>query len=147
MKTNTINALHTTGMSFDISIGDFTIKVDAGREVGGKGLGPTPKPLMLASFAGCTGMDVVSLLNKMRIGFDSFNLKVEGELNDEHPKKYNKITVYYQLKGNDIPFEKVEKAVTLSLEKYCGVAAVYKQVIEVSYVIEINEEKPEPVKI
>lgn len=145
MRTNIVNALHTKGMSFDISIGDFTITVDAGKEVGGQGLGPTPKPLMLASLAGCTGMDVVSLLNKMRISFDSFNLKVEGELNEEHPKKYNKITVYYQLKGNDIPYDKVEKAVTLSLDKYCGVAAVYKQVIDVSYVIEIIEEKTEPV--
>lgn len=147
MKTNTINALHTKGMSFDISLGEYKITVDAGKEVGGQGLGPTPKPLMLASFAGCTGMDVVSLLNKMRISFDSFNLKVEGGLNEEHPKKYNKITVYYQLQGKDIPYDKVEKAITLSLEKYCGVSAVYKQVIDVSYVIEINGEKSEPVKI
>lgn len=147
MKTNTVNALHTKGMSFDISVGDFKITVDAGKEVGGQGLGPTPKPLMLASLAGCTGMDVVSLLHKMRINFDSFNLKVEGGLNEEHPKKYNRIVIYYQLKGNEIPFDKVEKAVLLSLEKYCGVSAVYRQVIDISYVIEINEEIKEAVEI
>lgn len=147
MKTNTINALNTKGMSFDIEIGGYKITVDAGKEFGGEGLGPSPKPLMLASLAGCTGMDVVSLLNKMRVDFDSLNLRVEGEINEEHPKKYNKIVIYYQLKGDNVPFDKVEKAVTLSLGKYCGVAAVYKQVIDVNYVIEINNEKNEAVKI
>jgi putative redox protein len=147
MKTNTINALHTEGMSFDIEIGGYKIIVDAGESVGGQGLGPTPKPLMLASLAGCTGMDVVSLLKKMKVDFDRFNLKIEGELNDEHPKKYNKIVIYYQFTGTDIQFDKVEKAITLSLGKYCGVAAVYKQVIDVSYVIEINDNKSEVVKI
>lgn len=147
MKTNTINALNTKGMSFDIEIGGYIITVDAGKEVGGQGLGPSPKPLMLASLAGCTGMDVVSLLKKMRVDFDGFNLKIEGELNDEHPKKYTKIILYYQFKGDSITFDKVEKAVTLSLEKYCGVSAVYKQVIDVSYVIEINDKKSEAVKV
>lgn len=147
MKTNIINALYTKGMSFDIDINGYKITVDAGKEVGGQGLGPTPKPLMLASLAGCTGMDVVSLLKKMRADFDTFSLKIEGELNEEHPKKYNKIIIYYQFTGNNIPLDKVEKAVTLSLEKYCGVAAIYKQVIDVSYVIEINGEKKEAVKI
>lgn len=147
MKTNTINALNTKGMSFDIEIGGYKITVDAGKEVGGQGLGPSPKPLMLASLAGCTGMDVVSLLKKMRVDFDGFNLKIEGELNDEHPMKYNKIVIFYQLKGDNVPFDKVEKAVTLSLEKYCGVSAVYKQVIDVSYVIEINDKKSEALKV
>jgi len=100
MKTNTVNALHTKGMSFDIEIGGYKITVDAGKEVGGQGLGPSPKPLMLASLAGCTGMDVVSLLKKMRIDFNSFNLKIEGELNDEHPKKYNKIVMPLEMSKN-----------------------------------------------
>ncbi|MBN1633986.1 MAG: OsmC family protein [Ignavibacteria bacterium] len=147
MKTNTVKALYTKGMSFDIEIGGHIITVDAGKEVGGQGLGPSPKPLMLASLAGCTGMDVVSLLKKMRIDFDEFNLKIEGELNDEHPKKYNKIVLYYQFTGNDIPLDKVEKAVTLSLDKYCGVSAVYKQVIDLRYVLEINDKISEAVKV
>jgi len=147
MKAKTVNALNTKGMSFDIFIEDFKITVDAGKEVGGQGLGPTPKPLMLASLAGCTGMDVVSLLNKMRVNFDSFNLLIDSELNDEHPKKYNKIIITYQFKGNDVSYDKAEKAILLSLEKYCGVSAIYKQVIDVSYVIEINGEKKEEKKV
>ncbi len=134
-----IKAKFTKGMSFDIDILGHKLTVDAHKEVGGNDLGPPPKPLMLASLAGCTGMDVVSLLNKMRVQFDSFDIEIEGELSNEHPKKYEKIRVTYILKGKDIPADKVEKAVQMSQDKYCGVAAVYKQVIDLSYSIKINE--------
>lgn len=137
-NSHKIIARHNDGMSFQIDIAGHNIIVDAAESFGGKNQGPPPKQLMLAALAGCTGMDVVSLLSKMRIQFDSFNLILEGTVNPEHPKKYNKINIIYQIKGDNIPEDKVEKAVNLSLEKYCGVAAVYKKAIELTYSIEIN---------
>lgn len=135
-----INAVNGDGMSFNMDIQGYKVVTDASLDFGGLGLGPTPKPLMLAALAGCTGMDVVAFLNKMHVPYDKLNIKVEGELTDEHPKRYTKMHVTYQLKGKEIPPEKVEQAVKLSQEKYCGVAAVYKQVMDLTYSIEISKE-------
>jgi putative redox protein len=137
--SHTIYAKYKSGMAFDIDVMGYNITVDASTAGGGKNEGPLPKPLMLAAFAGCTGMDVVSLLKKMRIEYDSFNIKVDGELNKEHPKKYNKMHITYQFTGKDVPLDKVENAVKLSMDKYCGVSAVYRQAVEMSYTIEINK--------
>lgn len=136
--THKVIAKNTEGMSFEIDVAGHKIIVDASETFGGKNLGPPPKQLMLAALAGCTGMDVVSLLKKMRVEYDSFNLIIEGEVNSEHPKKYNKIHITYKFVGKDVPKDKVEKAVTLSLEKYCGVSAVYKKALELTYDIKIE---------
>lgn len=136
---HTVTAEHKSGMAFDIDVLGYTIRVDAHKEVGGNGEGPPPKPLMLASLVGCTGMDVVSMLGKMKIEYDDFKVEAEGELSDEHPKRYVKIHLRYIFKGKNIPYDKVEHAVKLSQEKYCGVAAVYKQTMELTHSIEISE--------
>jgi putative redox protein len=134
-----INAEYISGMAFDIDVMGHNIRVDASPEHGGTGSGPSPKPLMLAALAGCTGMDVVSMLGKMKIKFDEFGVKVEGDTTEEHPKKYIKMNVVYRLKGKNIPRDKVEYAVKLSIEKYCGVMAVYKESVDISHSIEITE--------
>ncbi|MFW5754817.1 MAG: OsmC family protein, partial [Marinilabiliaceae bacterium] len=113
--------------------------VDAAPSVGGENKGVRPKPLMLLSLAGCTGMDVVSILKKMRVEVEDFNVRVEADMTEEHPKHYNKMKIIYSFKGNDLPREKIEKAVNLSEEKYCGVSAVYKQAMDISTEIRINE--------
>jgi len=86
--------------------------------------GTRPKQLLLAALAGCTGIDVVSLLEKMRVIYSDFNLNVSADLTDEHPKVYSAIYLTYQIKVNHSDKEKVEKAVKLSEEKYCGVSAM-----------------------
>ena len=128
-----------SGMQFSSKINDHSLTMDAEAQFGGNDAGPRPKPLLLASLAGCTGMDVVSLLKKMRVEVDSFDIKVQGELTDEHPKYYHKIHVTYSFTGVDIDHSKVEKAVILSQEKYCGVSAVYKEVLEITSEIRIKE--------
>jgi putative redox protein len=133
-----VNTEWKGGMAFDSKIGDYVIKIDAAPESGGSNSGPTPKPLLLTSLAGCTAMDVVSILNKMHIKFDSFNILTEGETTEEHPKKYLEITLIYQLKGIDIPYDQVLKAVNLSKDKYCGVSASIKDSIKLKFAIEIN---------
>lgn len=134
-----VNIKWLGNMAFEGEVGGHKIMLDAAPESGGENLGARPKPLMLLALAGCTGMDVVSILKKMRVEFDDFQVFVEGDLTDEHPKYYEKMKVIYQFKGKDLPMDKLEKAVSLSEEKYCGVSALYKKVIPVSFEIRVME--------
>lgn len=136
MSKHEINLEWENGMYFHSNVNGHNVYVDADTSVGGTDKAPRPKPLMLVSLAGCTAMDVVSLLNKMRVSFDYFNVKVSAELSEEHPKVYTKVHIVYQIKGNNIDKEKVEKAVNLSQEKYCGVSAMFKKFAELSFEIE-----------
>ena len=113
-------------MQFETEVNGHHFMIDADESVGGGNAGPRPKPLMLAALAGCTGMDVVSLLKKMRQEIDYFNVSVEGDTTDEHPKTYYKIKVIYEFRGKELDMDKLEKAVSLSEERYCGVSAVYR---------------------
>jgi len=126
-------------MSFETEMNGHKIQLDASPEVGGENKGVRPKPLMLLSLAGCTAMDVISMLKKMRVEPDEFNVIVEGDITEEHPKHYNKMHVIYYFKGKDLPKDKIEKAVGLSEEKYCGVSAVYKKALELTSEIKIEE--------
>ncbi len=125
-------------MSFESEINGHKIIIDAKEEVGGQNRGPRPKPMMLAALGGCTSMDVVSILKKMRIELKSLNVIVEGELSEDHPKRFLKMHVIYEVEGDDLPLDKIEKAVSLSEEKYCGVSAVYKQVMEITSEIRLK---------
>ena len=124
-------------MLFEADVDGNKLNLDVSSSAGGSGLGPTPKPLMLVALGGCTGMDVVSVLNKMKIKFSYFNVKVEGELTEEHPKYFHTMKIIYELKGEVIDINKVKKAVELSMNKYCGVSAVYKKAINLTYEIKI----------
>jgi putative redox protein len=126
-------------MAFEAEVNGHKIVLDAAEQVGGENRGPRPKPFMLTALAGCTGMDVVSILKKMRVELEGFNVIVEGDLTEEHPKQFYKMNVIYEFKGKDLPMEKLEKAISLSEERYCGVSAMYKKVIELSSEIRIIE--------
>lgn len=137
---DTVNVKWNEKMSFKSEVDGHEFFIDAKEDVGGENRGPRPKPLMLAALAGCTGMDVISILRKMRIEPTEFNVRVEGELTEEHPKHYNKMKIIYELKGDNLKVDGVKKAVSLSEDRYCGVSHVYKQVMEVSAEIWINGE-------
>jgi len=126
-------------MAFSAEINGHEIMLDAAEKVGGENRGPRPKPLMLAALAGCTGMDVVSILKKMRVEVEDFNVSVEGDLTEEHPKQFSKMHVIYEFKGKDLPMEKLQKAVNLSEERYCGVSATYRQAMEITSEIKVSE--------
>ena len=134
---NKINCTWKSGMAFETEINSFKVLMDADESVGGSNLGPRPKALTLASLGGCTGMDVVSILKKMRVEPSYFNMKITGELTDEHPKYYHKIHLVYEFKGDGLPMEKLEKAVNLSQDRYCGVSELLKKGAEVTYEIKI----------
>jgi putative redox protein len=124
---NEVNCLWTGDMAFDAEVGGHTVRMDAGEADGGRDGGARPKPLVLAALGGCTGMDVVSLLRKMRQPLTWFNVKVEADGADEHPKRYTKFKVVYQFKASDgLDDGKVRKAVELSQDGYCGVSATLR---------------------
>jgi len=137
--THKIKTIWKDKMAFDSQIDNHTLRIDTGGALGDNS-GPSPKKLLLASLAGCTGMDVVSLLNKMRVPFTNFEMEIDADLTEEHPKVYEEIRIIYRIFGNDLNQEKVEKAIDLSQEKYCGVSAMLKKNSPVNYSIEYVEE-------
>ncbi len=128
-------------MAFEANVADQKFMIDAGAAVGGEGKGPTPKPLMLTALAGCTAMDVISILKKMRVELDDFKVSVDGELTEEHPKHFVKMVVTYEFWGKDLEASrsKIEKAINLSEERYCGVSVVYKKVMPIESEIIFHE--------
>lgn len=126
-------------VAFEADVRGHKIVVDANEESGGSDLGPPPKRLMLTALGGCTGMDVIMILKKMKVVPEAFNVIVEADVTDEHPQHYTKMKVIFQFKGKDLPMEKLQKAVKLSEEKYCGVTAVYKKAMELETEIRVIE--------
>ncbi len=139
MSKSLIHIDWTGGMSFETEVDNHKIILDASPEVGGHDKGPRPKPFMLVALAGCTGMDVISILSKMRVEPEGFRVWVEAEMTEEHPKHYSAMKVIYEFKGKDLPMDKLEKAVSLSEERYCGVNEVYKKAIKMSSEIRVVE--------
>ncbi len=123
------------GLSFDAELQGHHFTLDSDPKFGGRNRGPTPKPLILTALAGCTGMDVVSILAKMGMPFDSFEVQVEGDLTDEHPVVYTRIHVRYVFKGAQLDRGKIERAVDLSRNRYCGVFAMLDKVCAVTHEI------------
>ena len=102
MKANT-KLQWLKGMAFDAELNGHHFIVDAEGRVGGKDLGPRPKGLVLSALAGCTGMDVVSILGKMKIENYELNITVEADQTEEHPKVYQNIVVNFLFTGKDLP--------------------------------------------
>lgn len=105
--------------------------IDAGEESGGNGEGYRPKALMLSALAGCSGIDIGSLIKKMKLEVDDFNIEIDAQLTDEHPKYYHKVTMDFHFFGPALNEKKLQKAVDLSVEKYCGVMEMFRQFADV----------------
>jgi len=127
------------GMHFMGELNGFQIPIDAAEEVGGRNLGARPKGLTLTSLVGCTAIDVISLLRKMRAEPAEFSVEAEAEVAADHPKVFTKVVITYRFKGGEVTREKAEKAVNLSQERYCGVSAMLKKAVPVEYRIEVIE--------
>lgn len=120
-------AKYSSKMAFEITQDDHNFFIDAHPEHGGEDKGPSPKGLLLSGLVGCTGMDVVSILNKMHAPFDGLEISAECDLTDEHPKVFKDITVKYFFTGSALDLDKTKRAVSLSMEKYCGVSAMLRK--------------------
>ncbi len=123
-------------MLFESVAPEGTVMIDAAEEAGGQGKGLRPKALMLTSLAGCTAMDVASLLKKMRAEVRNFNIEVEANLTEENPKVYDKVKVIYKFYDKDFQKDKIEKAVNLSVERYCGVYEMFRKFSDISHEIQ-----------
>lgn len=124
----------TDGLTFESYI-DETHKIimDARPEVGGRNLGPSPKKVLLAAITGCTGMDVVSLLKKMRLDIKELNVSANGHLTEEHPIYFDTIHLTYHIKADNPDREKIAKAVELSQNRYCGVSHMLSKAAKITY--------------
>ena len=100
--------------------------------------GPSPMLALLLAAAGCTGADVVVMLKKMRVDLQSLSIDVVGTRRDEHPKRYTDIKYLVRMEGDGLDQSKAERAVELSLEKYCSVVHSLAQDISVGYEIELS---------
>lgn len=135
MQEHYVKTIHNSGLSFTSSIGDHAVPIDASAEHGGQNSGASPKKLMLASLAGCTGIDVVMLLDKMKAVYSDFSIDISASLTDEHPKIYKDVVVSYRIRIDEKDRAKMEKAVQLSQDKYCGVSAMFKAFANVTHQI------------
>ena len=120
-------------MSFEVSLDGHKFMIDSSEEFGGENKGPKPKNLMLASLAGCTGMDIASMLRKMRIPFENLKVEVSGDLTETHPKHFESMHITYIIKGKDLPREKIDMAIELSQTKYCGVSYTFKESMKITH--------------
>ena len=136
---HTVEVNWMDNMAFEANVNDHKIILDTDESLGGANRGPRPKALTLASLGGCSGMDVVSILAKMRVVPEKFGMTITGALTEEHPKIYHTITVVYRFKGKDLPLDKLEKAVNLSQERYCGVSAMLGKASKIITKIEVEE--------
>ena len=125
--------------AFDHEIQGHIIRTDSLETQGGENSGSSPKRLLLASLTGCSGVDVVMILEKMRVNYDRLTITAEADLSEDQPKVYTHIRVNYVISGKNLDHSKVERAVKLSQEQYCGVAAMLRKNCPIDYTIEYLE--------
>jgi putative redox protein len=135
-----VNVTWLQNMAFEAHHEGHTLILDAAEEVGGENGGCRPKDLLLSGLAGCTGMDVVSILKKMKIADFELNIKVTADSTTEHPKIFKDIVIAYEFTGKDLPWDKLERAVELSETRYCGVSAMLREAVSISSKITANGE-------
>jgi len=131
----------TGGMSFDGVANGHHITLDTDSKWGGQDQGPRPKHLLLLALSGCSGMDTVSLLEKMRVQNYKFKVDIEADSTSDHPITYHTIRMDFRFWGEDIPQDKVVKAVTMSIERYCGAHAMLSRSANIISRIFINDEE------
>lgn len=126
MSSHFITTSWKGNMQFESTNPGGSLMIDAAEEVGGTNSGLRPKALMLSALAGCTGLDVASLIRKMRLEVTDFNITAEGFLTDTEPQVYENVTVVYHFYGPGLNEEKLTRAVELSVDKYCGVMQMFR---------------------
>ena len=114
-----------------------TVRIDTTVEGGGLGSGMNPKKMLLGSLCGCSGMDVVEMLKKMRIDFTRFEIEAEADQTEDHPKVFKFINMVYRIDAKPGDMDKVKRAVVLSHDKYCGISAMLAKHCKISYTIEL----------
>jgi len=117
------------------------VSMDGPESLGGADAGSRPMELFLIGLGGCTGMDVLSILEKKRVKLDDFEIQIDADGATEHPKVFTKIHLKYIFYGNDIPVQAVERAIELSETKYCSATEMLKKSAQIKTEYEIRTKK------
>ncbi|MDP9438144.1 MAG: OsmC family protein [Actinomycetota bacterium] len=129
------------GMHFVGDIDGYRIDLDAEESVGGRGAGTQPLRLLLLGMAGCTAMDVVSILRKKRQQVSGLEVEVQGGRVDEHPRVYDRIEIIYRVRDRGMESKAVERAIELSETRYCPAIAMLEKAAEITSRYEVEEVK------
>ena len=116
-----------------------SITMDGPIEIGGENLGVRPMEMLLLGVAGCTMIDVVTTLQKMRQDLSHCETKISAERANEHPKVFTDIHIHFIVKGKDLDSKKVDKAITLSAEKYCSASIMLGKTAKITHGFEVLE--------
>ena len=122
-----------------ISGTNHAVAMDVSQAAGGDGAAASPMEMVLLALAGCSGVDIAIILKKKRLNVRDFEIFVEGERSDEHPKVFTKVDMTFVFEGEDLRPKPLEDAVKLSIEKYCSVAGMVSKTAEINWEIEIKE--------
>lgn len=125
-------------LAFEVEQDGHGFMIDTLHEDGSPGAGPRPKALLLTALAGCAGIDVVSILKKMRVACEGLEIRVRAETRDEHPRVFTGIHMTFVFRGKDLPLEKLQRAVQLSEEVYCGVSAMLRPAVPITSEIRVE---------
>jgi len=115
------------------------ITIDGPENFYGSNAGIRPKELLLLSLAGCTGSDVVAILQKKRVPLNGFEINITAEQSDEHPQVYTKINIEYLFYGKSLNTNDLERAIELSQTKYCSISAMLKKAVEITHSYKVVE--------
>jgi len=139
MNKHVVNTIWTHGMQFETdNPSGKKIKIDLSPENGGENDGMHPKALMLSALAGCTGVDVVMIINKMKLETTGFRIETIGYLSGS-PQTYERVELIYHFYGKVLDQAKLERSVNMSVEKYCGVLKMFEQFAKIEVKIEYHE--------
>jgi len=115
------------------------VTVDTGVAFGGSGKDPTPMELLLIALAGCAGIDLVMILEKMRVSLSRAAIDVEARRRDTEPRYFEEIKIVYTLAGEGLTEDKAERAAKLATEKYCSVGVMLREKAEIGYRVDIEQ--------
>lgn len=136
---HSVNTQWDSRMHFTSLVNDHLIHMDKLPQHGGDNFGPRPKPLILAAIGGCVSMEVIAILDKMRIKIAGLEIQVDGELSEEQPKMYKIIDMKLLVKSAASDKEKIERAIHLAMDKYCGVVAMARKFATINSQIIFHE--------
>ncbi len=109
------------------------VMMDGRDSSGGEGAASTPKELLLMALGGCTSMDVIAILKKMRVNLGGFEVRLTGNAREEHPQVFTDIHIEYLFFGDAIPEAEVQRAIELSTTKYCSVSAMLRDSVKITH--------------
>jgi putative redox protein len=142
----TAHASLVEGMQFEVEAGSgHRVTLDAAEHAGGQNRGFRPMEMLLVGLAGCTAMDVISILRKKRQDVTAYDIQVRGERAEEHPMVYVEITVEHIITGHNVSPDAVARAIELSETKYCGAGATLSKTAKLVHTFRIIEAASTPV--